>query len=197
MSKDDVLRRRYEAELDAFADDALSRIEHHQTKVVESRRKLICAVVVAEMQYGGYDTKAFWDRKDIVGKSTFNRYKKNDDVFSDVLKTVRRMWRDFKLHMAKLESESAFVAIQLASLEMTEVMIGLAKNAESETVQRQAASDLLDRTPATSKIARQQITGADGGPLQTQEVVEGISSEDERDARLLQALQRVSQRVQS
>ena len=190
----DVLYRRWEFELDYWANDkGLSEIQ--AGKSGNAKRAVIVAIVCSEIHFNVFDTPNFWARQDLPSNNTYKRYLK-DDAFVRVLNALREQRAAFKRHMGKELSADAVVEIQMESLHAVREHARLMRTSTDETVRQRSASDLLDRNPLTSKASRQksEITGADGGPVKTEEVGNRPTKEQIKDVLIDTVRQRILER---
>ena len=130
--------------------------------------KTVTAVITARLLGESYDTEAFWKRPDTCSRSTWNKWKKYDETFNQVLDKAWTIAQTWQTQEATEAIERASTMLQLASPQMAQGVIALASG-KDETGRLVKHADrlrallaALDRASATTAPKGQvEVRGLD------------------------------------
>lgn len=152
-SAQEIAIARYEAILHRIASPILDELRNPRNSPHshEKRRVTVVAIVATELVLGKFDFPDFWKRPDIASIATYKKYRKHDGNFVTVLDRVRELKTQARDEASREISEQAFASLLSAAPKAVNKLILLMEEAESETVQLNAARDVLDRNPYTAR----------------------------------------------
>jgi len=116
------------------AEAELRRLNGHW-----KQRTTIMAIIDQELLGSGYDSPLFWKKPGTCARSTFYKWKEQDQRFTQVLKNVRTIAAQWQTAEAVIAISQARLKLQLASPIFADKVIQLAAKAMGENTQLRAA----------------------------------------------------------
>ncbi len=104
----------------------------------------VTAIIERRILGQSWDTDEFWQRPDTCARATFNKWKKYDPDFADILDAAWGIAHDYRAETATAAIDEAVLTLQLSTPLFVERVIKIAKS-HDETVALRAAFGGLDR----------------------------------------------------
>lgn len=134
--------------------------------------KTVTAVITARLVGESYDTEAFWKRPETCSRSTWNKWKKYDDTFNQVLDNTWSIAHNWQTQQATDAIERASTMLQLAAPTMAQGVITLASGKD----ERGRLVKHADRLRALlAALDRASSTTAPKGQMEVRGLEEALS----------------------
>lgn len=113
------------------------------------KQSSVIAYIEQKIKGQSYDTFLFWQRNDTCARSTWNKWKKDDPVFNDVLAATWSIATDFRATGAADALTEAVLTLQLNAPDFAKSVVDLAVgDGVKDDVKLRAALAGLDRASA-------------------------------------------------
>lgn len=104
----------------------------------------VTAIIERRILGQSWDTEEFWQRPDTCARATFNKWKKYDPDFTNILDAAWGIAREYRAESAAAAIDEAVLTLQLSTPLFVERVIKIAKS-HDETIALRAAFGGLDR----------------------------------------------------
>lgn len=114
---------------------------------MNSQLQIETAAAIIERRVAGlsWDTPAFWEQPGIAARSTFNKWKKDDPNFSQLLEEAWQVAQHYRADVAADAVDAAVLTLQAAAPLFVKTVVEVSQNTKDQRAALAAAFGGLDR----------------------------------------------------